>query len=558
MNPNFWVNKTVETLPDGNENIVYTNSAGQTMLAVYEDTTTSQQWDTYYQYNAAGQVILQANPSAVTGFSEADGDLVGWSGSSATYLSSSSGLITNSTYGSSTTATSGTPGNVLGYLQETSIQQGTGGTSVPQESLTYLSNTVSGVTVYQTATDTTYRNTNGTGGETTSYAYAYYSGTNAVYSMTTTLPTITNGSGSTVNENGSGTANTTETVYDTFGRVIWQKDADGNLSYTQYDPLTGAVVKTITAVNTADTGDFSNLPSGWTTPSGAGLELITSSQVDALGRVTEQTNPNGTVDYVVYLDASNEVLEYDGWNSTTHTPTGPTKVTIDDVAAGYTETLTMTATPSLTSGVPNGSESIADVQSLSRSYTNDAGQVIEEDDYFNLGGLTYTSGSMGTSGVNYYATLFGYDADGNQDRVENAQGTITRTVYDGQGRVVSTWVGTNDTPTSGAWSPTNNTSPSNMVETASYVYDGGGVGDGNLTQETQYPGGGATNRVTDYWYDWRDRQVAEKDGVESTETDGVNRPLTVTTYDNLNEAIETQVYDGDGVTPTISSGVESL
>jgi len=75
---------------------------------------------------------------------------------------------------------------------------------------------------------------------------------------------------------------------------------------------------------------------------------------------------------------------------------------------------------------------------------------------------------------------------------------------------------------------------------------------------TQYPGGGATNRVTDYWYDWRDREVAEKDGVESTETDGVNRPLTVNTYDNLNEVIEQQVYVGDGVTPSISSGVLSL
>ena len=32
----------------------------------------------------------------------------------------------------------------------------------------------------------------------------------------------------------------------------------------------------------------------------------------------------------------------------------------------------------------------------------------------------------------------------------------------------------------------------------------------------------------------------------------------MTTYDNLNEATETQVYVGDGVTPSISSGVLSL
>ena len=52
----------------------------------------------------------------------------------------------------------------------------------------------------------------------------------------------------------------------------------------------------------------------------------------------------------------------------------------------------------------------------------------------------------------------------------------------------------------------------------------------------------------------RDEEVAEKQGVSEDEDDGVNRPLTVYTYDNLGEVTETQVYDGDGVSPTISSG----
>jgi YD repeat-containing protein len=41
--------------------------------------------------------------------------------------------------------------------------------------------------------------------------------------------------------------------------------------------------------------------------------------------------------------------------------------------------------------------------------------------------------------------------------------------------------------------------------------------------------------------------VAEKDGVQTTESTGVNRPITIFTYDNLNELIQTQVFDGDGV-----------
>src|SRR5579885_3317312 len=168
---------------------------------------------------------------------------------------------------------------------------------------------------------------------------------------------------------------------------------------------------------------------------------------------------------------------------------------------------------------------------------------------------TYSTGTMGTVNTNYYQTNYDYDSDGRLVRTQTLNGTIYPTVYNSLDEAVSAWVGTNDTPTSGEWSPTNNTGSANMVEVASYQYDNGGVGDGNLTQETDYPGLGAVNRVTDYWYDWRDRLVAQKSGVESNENDGVNRPIIVTTYDNLDEATETQQYVGDSVTPTISGGV---
>ena len=72
------------------------------------------------------------------------------------------------------------------------------------------------------------------------------------------------------------------------------------------------------------------------------------------------------------------------------------------------------------------------------------------------------------------------------------------------------WVGTNDTPTSGEWSPTNNDGTSNMVEVESYQYDGGGVGDGNLTQVTDYPG-------------WRGRTLRTiQDFTDGVVTDGSN------------------------------------
>src|SRR5262249_6432745 len=159
-----------------------------------------------------------------------------------------------------------------------------------------------------------------------------------------------------------------------------------------------------------------------------------------------------------------------------------------DRPGSYSEALTMTATPTVDgSGRPTGQESIASLQTLSRRYTNSAGHVISDDAYFNLSGLTYsTSASLGTENTNFYRTRYDYiNPRGWLNRVQTPTGTITRTVYDSLGRVSSTWVGTNDTPASGSWSPTNNTSPANMVKVSENVYDSGGVGDGNLTQVTQ-------------------------------------------------------------------------
>ena len=91
------------------------------------------------------------------------------------------------------------------------------------------------------------------------------------------------------------------------------------------------------------------------------------------------------------------------------------------------------------------------------------------DDYFSLSGLTWsTAVNIGTINTNYYRTIQGYDGDGRQNRTQTPNGTIYRTVYDGLGRAVSTWVGTNDSVT-GEWSPTNNGSPSNMIQVTADV-----------------------------------------------------------------------------------------
>src|SRR5262249_17533833 len=123
------------------------------------------------------------------------------------------------------------------------------------------------------------------------------------------------------------------------------------------------------------------------------------------------------------------------------------------------------------------------------------------------------------------------------------------TVYDGMGRVISTWVGTDDTPTSGYWSPAN-TAGTDLVKVSDYEYDRGLVGDGNLTKVTLHPGGGAADRVTQYAYDWRDRLVATKQGalsMPSWEDETTNRPVQYVTYDNLDELVTVEQFDGDTV-----------
>ena len=106
------------------------------------------------------------------------------------------------------------------------------------------------------------------------------------------------------------------TVLDAYGRLEWQKDEGGFLTYTQYDVVTGAVTKAIADVDTTHTSDFTDLPTGWSTPSGGGLHLITTDETDGLGRVTKETSPAGRVDYFVYDDPGHAVRYYPGWDAT--------------------------------------------------------------------------------------------------------------------------------------------------------------------------------------------------------------------------------------------------
>ncbi|MCX5653733.1 MAG: discoidin domain-containing protein [Planctomycetota bacterium] len=546
---NAWQSKTIETLQDGNTKTLYYNANGQVMLDVFENVPTTTKWCTFYEFDAQGRQVLVAYPSAVTGYSEAYAALVhSPSAGNYEFLDDDAGLIVVTEYYGGTTAgesPQGDPivGGVDGYFHRTSIKQGELGTRALQTHVDYIGHAAGGVMVYPVYSSTVYRDevlpsqdASASGAEKTTYAYSWVDNSVQKQSMTVTLPSVSGA------QHGSGTSHTTTTAYDLFDRPTWTKDADGFISHMEYDPDTGAVIKTITDVDTDETGDE---PNGWSSPNGHPLHLVTQYEVDSEGRTTKVTDPNN-VTYTVYDDIDCETRVYAGWNTSTNMPTGPTVVYRDDRAHGYFETLTITASPHLTDGLPDGQETftISDIQTLSRSYKNAGGQKICDDQYYSFSGISSYSEEpdLGSSASNYLRTAYGYDSRGNLARMQDPAGTIRRTVYDVQGRALSQWIGTDDTPPSGTWSPTN-TAETNLVRTAAYVYDNGGVGDGNLTQSTAYASD-TDSFVTNYKYDWRDRRTGSR---------GPDNVATFTGYDNLGEAILVETYadaDSDFVIDT--------
>jgi len=531
---NKWKTRTTETLPDGNQKIVYANSNGQTMLDVFREDPggTEKDWITFFKYDDDGRIVLKANPSAVTGFDESKADLLNESAGNYQYLADSAGLINVSTYYTTTTATTMTAGGVAGYLWKRGIKNGETGTEVPQSEINYIervgtydAGTDDDRKVYFTDTLKAYSDTGGKDAQITSYDYTFFSGTTQVESITTTLPVVSTG------DNGSGATVTTSAYNDDQARPIWLKDADGFLTYLEYDPATGEETKRIVDVDTTETSDFDNLPSGWSTPAGGGLHLITLRELDGMGRATKVTAPNGKVTYTVYKDADHEIRTYEGWTGTSAAM--PTKVEIDNYADGYTDTIIMSAAPNHSGGAPTGTESISNIEKLTRSHRSNAGQVTHVDTYYDYTGLTYPS--AGTEGTHFLRAEVEHDDRGRKTRSETPDGTIKRTVYDSLGRVKSVWIGTDDTPLSGTWSPSN---PADMEKIEGNLYDDtdddgdSDVGDGNLSRKTTYADG-STSYVTKHQYDFRNRRT------DSRGPDGI---AIKNTYDNLGKVTQKDTY----------------
>ena len=545
---NYWTTKTTETLPDGSQNVYYSNYAGQTMLKVFQ--SDGEQWCEFTRYDTTGRPIWQANPSAVSGYDEAYADLLHQVDGHYEYLRDHDGLI-----------------HVVAY-DETSnevvaekVRQGELGSDVLQRSRTYIGHSGGmGVgTTFFIETDTAYPVAGGSG-DTTSYSDTFYSGTNGIQQRVTTLPVVS------TSQNGSGTAATRTDVFDPYGNLTWTKDERGFITRRRYDIGTAAMIQ---QVDDVDTSLYSDVPTGWTTPSGGGLNLITDSVNDPQGRITQTLGPVfrsagvppassstdvRTASWTVFNDGAH--ITYAGQGDydlpdATFTLTNPVSITKMETGGRVNEQIQATA-PS-TAGTlaeiidnAGGGAAAFPQSSYSRWSTfqyTDCCLAASQRAYHQI-----PSTGSGSSGTNYDQTNYGYDVLKRNNRTVTPGGEITFLVFDPRGNIASAWIGTNDDGATETDPTGGGASGNNMQRISANEYDGGADGgDGNLTLTTESVDA-TTTHVTAMLYDWRNRRVV---------TDGELNFYEVTEYDNLDRVTRTERYDSAGSGGSSSSSSSS-
>lgn len=507
---NNWKRKTVETRPDGSQNIVFTNHLGQVMLQELNDgNSPAKRWIDFYQYDNEGREVLHAQPSAIN----MSASMV-YAQSSAglnVQLRSSDGLIHLKTYyGSSDPITSGGTGTgtgaAQGYQEYEQITRGSSGTPIKLRRLQYTSNTAGGVTIYPVAKDTVYRNEDGTGAIVTSYEYTWPTGSNQHEQLVTKLPVVS------AEQNGSGLVDSRTERFDTFGNLIWERGPRGFIRRHVYDSVRGVLTQSVEDVNTTLVSDE---PSGWVTPSGGGLHVVTDYEYDDQNRATQVLGPsheadvNGTAttvrtaSWTVYKDDLREVWTAQGYQAgSSYTLVNPVSIARSDAQGHLTDSIS--AVRSSTSGKLSASDSFPQsswVRWSATSYNID-GQTTATRVYH-----TTPSSGQGVSGTNYDETVHDYDLMERPNMVKSPGGTITRTVFDVRDLPVSTYVGTNDAGATNSDPTGGGATGNNMVLVSASEYDSGvHGGDGNLTKRTlPVDSNTANDRVTLYSYDWRNR-----------------------------------------------------
>jgi len=553
---NTWSRKAVETQLDGVTETIYTNFLGETLLSDLYDPDADVHTLKFNRFDDAGRLVLSVDTS---GFELSGGnyydellpDLIGYNSGGSDYLSDTEGLFNQISY-----YTNSGGGAAEGYIHQTAVAEGedmsrlafgTTGGPIVLVSCEYDSQTVGDETIYVIDKLTTYAGEDETGAATTEIAYTWYNESFQFQQVTTTLPAVT------VAQNGSGTGATTKQWYDDHGKLTWSMDELGRVAYSEYDSLTGRLTCIIEDVD-------SDLSSGLTPPSGYegnsdGLHLTSDYEYDAFDRLTQTLGPEHTADvsdtptnvrtatWTFYNDADHETRSAQGYlnvGTSAEVIVGPVSITITDLDGRTTEQIQAEYTGSV-AGLAAATIDQEDYTAWT-AYKYQKTRLVGTAVYDDIPASTSdpdVDGFIGTDGVNYEQTSYGYenyedygesDRMGRQNCTVAPDGTITRVVPDALGNVVETWVGTDATDATDD-DPTGGSAAGNdMVILAAYDYDA----DGSLTESRSYFDDGVNDYyATAYQYDWRERLT------------DILSPADVVThydYDNLGRATWTKTY----------------
>ncbi|MFM7213877.1 MAG: RHS repeat-associated core domain-containing protein [Verrucomicrobiota bacterium] len=520
--PNNWKWRTVQTLPDGNRQMVYTNFQGLVILKVLQQMVAGAvvaQWGEYYQYDDKARITLRAQSSAIDLATINDGS------AGVVSLKTSTGLVTTFEYYGTTPPT----GGVTGYLQYQKIKQGSGGTVVKVGEWLYTTRTVGSDRRVVPWKDIVYQSdaSGGSDAATTEYTYTWQGSTLQIDELTVTLPVVA------TTQNGSGTATSWKQKFDAYGRVTWKLDERGYITGYTYDLSTDGLTKVV---------EDASVSTPWTPVAGSHLNLTTDMTVDLRGRPTQSLGPVHTIDvggtatgirratWTVYKDDSFETWVGQGYQKTSDssfTLVNPVRITRQDAAGRVTDEIGATRGSTVTSsGKLQASDSLPQSGWVSWSKNVYAGApgLASTRSYFVI-----PSTGEGTAGTHYNQQIFGYDNMRRKIRTLAPDGTITRYVFNPLGWVTELWVGTDDTGAT-ATNPAGAGGANNMSKVEAYEYDGNTTGgNGNRTKLTQWEDASNT-RVTTYGYDYRDRQISQDGEIDFYETYA---------YDNLDRLTQT-------------------
>ncbi|RLS59611.1 MAG: hypothetical protein DWH91_00030 [Planctomycetota bacterium] len=463
-------------------------------------------------------------------------------------------------------------------MKSEQIKKGQLGNPITLRSWEYTSHTAGDATVFPVSKEVRYPDeANPAQQIVTSYAYTFHTSTTQIAQQTTTLPVIS------TTQNGSGTANSRKEYFDAMGYRTWSMDERGFITRYVYNTRNGAMTQRIDDV---DTSIVTGAPTGWVTPSGGGLNLVTDFESDDQGRITQELGPSHVVDingvattirramWTVYDDANHITRSGQGYA----TGTGPS----------YTYTLINPVQ------IRQGDKSGKPVAEIQATRASTAGKLLPTDSFPQSSYVRWTTyqytdccllvsqrvyrmipaSGIGVSGTNYDETIYGYDVNKRRNRVVTPGGTISFTVFDVRSLPAKVYVGTNDAGASSS-DPTGGGAPgNNMVPVSENQYDNNlPGGDSNLTQVKQWVNASVA-RTTSGGYDWRDRLTSvdgEIDYFAQGFYDNLNRLTRVdrrntsaagnlvarqeTKFDDLSRAYQTIRYGVDPSTGTVGNAL---